>query len=296
MEKMLRDKRIILLFVLPALLIYVVVVPLPLLTAIGLSFTDWDLLNPIKFVGLRNFDRLFTVDYVFWQAVRNTLVYMFGSIILQIPLAFFLASLLFTDLKGRNIFRTVFFLPVTLSGAAVALMWYFFYHPNVGLINQVVRLFGSKDFSHPWLAEESTALAAVIASVAWQWAGYHMVLCLTGMSSISKNLFDAAKIDGASNFQLSMRIVLPLVLPILSVSAILITTSSLKSFDSIWLMTQGEPQHATEVIASHMYIKTFLQQKYGYGAALGVVLFVLCIGSTLIIRKSYKVLEKRHGG
>jgi raffinose/stachyose/melibiose transport system permease protein len=232
---------------------------------------------------------------VFWQAVRNTFVYLFGSIILQIPLAFLLANLLHTGIKGRDFFRTVFFLPVTLSGAAVALMWYFFYHPNVGLINQIVRIFAGDDFSFPWLAKENTALYAVIASVAWQWTGYHMVISLTGMTSISSDLFEAARIDGANGFQISRRIVLPLILPVISVSSILIITSSLKSFDSIWIMTQGEPDHATEVIASHMYIKTFLQQKYGYGSSLGVILFFLCVGSTLLVRKVFGFWEKRHG-
>lgn len=294
MDKMLRDTRVILAMVLPALAIYVFVVPVPLIAALGFSLTDWNLISPIEFVGFRNFIRLVTVDYVFWQAVRNTFVYLLGSVLLQIPMAFLLANLLHRAGAGRDLFRTILFLPVTLSGAAVALMWYFFYHPNAGLINQVVRAVGASEFSFPWLADERTALYAVIVSVAWQWTGYHMVVALTGMTTIPSELFEAATIDGASAFQVSWRIVLPLILPVLSVSTILIATSSLKSFDAIWIMTQGEPNHASEVIASHMYVKTFLQQKYGYGSALGVVLFVLCVVSTVLIRKTFGVLGKRY--
>jgi len=287
---MLRNPWTIAFFILPAFLVYSLIIPIPLITSLGLSGFDWNLLGPMKFVGLRNFINLFTNDFILMQALRNTLVYVVFSILLQLPMAFLLANILGTTLPGRNAFRTIIYMPVTFSGVAVSLIWYFFYHPSVGLLNQFIRSIGFPRFNLAWLATESTALGAVLVSVAWQWTGYHMVLYLAGMASIPVEVIESAKIDGANALQLARHIIFPFLLPMLSVSTVLITTSSLKSFDSIYIMTEGGPNHATEVLASHMYVKSFGQLKYGYGSAIGVLLFILCLVATLIIRRVYKSL------
>lgn len=290
MDKMLRNPWTIALFILPVFLVYSLIIPVPLVTSLVLSGFEWNLLAPMKFVGARNFINLFTNDFILMQAMRNTFVYLVFSILLQLPMAFLLANILGMDLPGRNAFRTILYMPVTFSGVAVSLIWYFFYHPSIGLLNQLIRLIGFPDFHLAWLGKESTALGAVIVSVAWQWTGYHMVLYLSGMASIPDEVIESARIDGANALQLSRHIIFPFLLPMLSVSTVLITTSSLKSFDSIYIMTDGGPNHATEVLASHMYVKSFAQLKYGYGSAIGVLLFILCIIATVIIRRTYKAL------
>lgn len=287
MERMLRDKKTLLILLLPALIVFLIYIPIPAITSILLSFFKWDLIGEMKFVGLDNFKFLFFDDYVFGMAMKNTLVFLFVSILLQLPMAFFLANILSRSMRGRKLFRNIIFLPVTFSGVAVSLMFYFIYHPEIGLLNQLLRLAGIQT-SFPWLANEKTALLAVVATLAWQWTGYHMVIYMAGITNIPIELMEAAKIDGCSEWQITRHIIFPLLLPILKVSTVLITTSSLKSFDMIFIMTFGGPNHASEVIASHMYTKTFAQMKYGYGSALSTLLMFLCIFSTVLINKLFE--------
>jgi raffinose/stachyose/melibiose transport system permease protein len=295
MEKMLRDKRVLALFLLPVLLVYSVVIPIPLIVSVFLSFFDWNLLKAPIWIGFKNFINLFTNDFIFKKAIVNTFYYMGVSVLLQLPMAFLLANLLYFKKRGSDFFRNIIYLPVTFSGVAVSLMWYFIYHPSVGLLNQAIRLFGAKDFSFAWLSESSTAMFAVVMSVAWQWTGYHMVLYIAGMTSISQEIIESARIDGANILQIVRHIVFPFLIPMISVSSVLITTSSLRSFDSVYIMTQGGPNHATEVLASHMYVKSFAQLKYGYGSSIGVLLFVLCVVATIIIGKIFSAIGEKNG-
>ena len=292
MEKMLRDPKTILLLIGPALLVFVLFIPVPAIASVALSFTRWDLIGEIRFIGLGNYSFLFVDDYVIQTAFKNTLVFVGLSILLQLPIAFLLANILGRKLRGRHAFRNIIFLPVTFSSVAVSLMFYFVYHPNVGLLNQALSVFGS-DVSHAWLGSADTALVSVVVSLAWQWAGYHMVIYLAGMSAIEQDLFDAAKIDGCSELQVTRHVIFPLLIPVLQVSLVLITVSSLKSFDQIYVMTFGGPNHSSEVIASHMYTKTFAQLKYGYGSTLSTFLMALCVGATMLINAIFKRAGKR---
>lgn len=290
MERMLRDKKVLLIFLLPALIIYLLFIPAPAVTSLLLSFTKWDLVGAIKFIGLDNYKFLFMDDAVFGTAVRNTFIFVAVSILMQLPMAFLLANILGRQMKGRNAFRNIIFLPVTFSSVAVALMFYFVYQPDTGLLNQLLKLIGI-NANLAWLGDAKTALLSVIATLAWQWTGYHMVIYMAGITSIPSDLMEAAKIDGCSEWQVTWNIIFPLLLPVIQVSTVLITTSSLKAFDMIYIMTFGGPNHASEVLASHMYTKTFAQMKYGYGSALSGVLMVLCILSTVIINRLFKTVE-----
>ena len=290
MEKMLRDKKILIIFLMPALTIYMLFIPAPALTSLLLSLTKWDLVGTIKFIGLDNYRFLLFDDAVFGTALRNTLIFVAVSILMQLPMAFLLANILGRQMKGRNIFRNIIFLPVTFSSVAVALMFYFVYQPDAGLLNQFIRLVGINT-NVAWLAEAKTALLSVIATLAWQWTGYHMVIYMAGITSIPADLMEAAKIDGCNEWQVTWKIIFPLLLPVIQVSTVLITTSSLKAFDMIYIMTFGGPNHASEVLASHMYTKTFAQMKYGYGSALSSILMILCILSTIIINRFFKTAE-----
>lgn len=281
MDRMLRDKKTIALFVLPCLIVFALIIPIPLCMAFGLSFTKWDLISEMKFVGLKNYIRMFTADKVFLQSIGNTLVYLLYSILLQLPLAYFLALILSGKRRMNKFFQNAYYVPVALSASAVSMMFYFIYHPDIGVLNGIIRLF-DPDFSQAWLADERTAMLAVCVKVAWQFVGYHMILFIAGVTSISTDLFEAAKVDGASWWQTVRYVVTPLMKPMFRVSLILITTSSLKSFDSVYVMTGGGPMHATEVMASWMYSQAFHGMKYGYGAAIGVFLFVLCVVTSLI--------------
>lgn len=285
MNKMMSNKKTIALFVAPAFLLFTLIIPIPLLTSVGLSFFDWDLLSPARFVGVKNFIRLFTRDDIFIMAIKNTFVYLILSMLFQLPLAYFLAILLTRGRRFEKLVRNTVFMPAVLSGTAVALMFYFIYHPEVGILNTFLKALGQKDLIHLWLADKNTAMVCVCASVAWQWVGYHMVIYVTGITAIPVDILEAAKIDGAGSWKLITRIITPNMKPVLKVSLVLIITSSFKAFDSIFVMTGGGPSHATEVMASHMYTKAFLQLKYGYGCAIGLFLFVLCLIFSTVVQR-----------
>lgn len=284
MDKMLRNKKMILLFISPAVLLFTVIIPIPLIASMGLSFYKWNLLSPAKFTGLKNFIRLFTRDDVFITAIKNTFIYMGLSTLFQIPLAYFLAILLTRGKRFETLVRNTIFMPVVLSGTAVSLMFYFIYHPEVGIVNSFLEKIGHPELTRFWLADTGTALLCVCIAVAWQYVGYHMVIFVTGIAAIPTDMIEAAKIDGANSWQLITKIITPNMKPVLKVSLVLIMTSSLKSFDSIYIMTGGGPLHATEVLASHMYNKAFLNLSYGYGCAIGLILFVMCLAASGIIQ------------
>jgi ABC-type sugar transport systems, permease components len=285
MDRMLRDKKTIILFMAPAILIFTLVIPIPLAASIGLSFFKWDLLSDAKFVGVKNFIRLFTSDRVFGTTVRNTFSYMLLSVLFQIPLAYCLSIFLTRGKRFEKLVRNTLFMPAVLSGTAVSLMFYFIYHPEVGLVNAVLRLMGKPELTRFWLADENTAMVCVCLAVAWQFVGYHMLIYVTGIIAIPLDIIEAAKIDGANVWQLALRVITPNMKPVLRVSIVLIMTSSFKSFDSIYVMTGGGPAHKTEVMASYMYNKAFLNLKYGYGCAVGLMLFVMCLVVSLAIQK-----------
>lgn len=269
----------------PAILIFTLVIPVPLAASIGLSFFKWDLLSDAKFVGVKNFIRLFTSDRVFGTTVRNTFFYMLLSVLFQIPLAYCLSIFLTRGKRFEKLVRNTLFMPAVLSGTAVSLMFYFIYHPEVGLVNAVLKLMGKPELTRFWLADENTAMVCVCLAVAWQFVGYHMLIYVTGIIAIPLDIIEAAKIDGANVWQLALRVITPNMKPVLRVSLVLIMTSSFKSFDSIYVMTGGGPAHKTEVMASYMYNKAFLNLKYGYGCAIGLMLFAMCLVVSLAIQK-----------
>ena len=282
MDRMLRDKKIIALFITPVLIIFSCLIPIPLILSLALGFFRWNLLDLPRFVGLDNFIRLFTMDDIFLQSIKNTLQYVLYTAVMQIPIAVIFAVMLTRGKRFEKLFVNLIFMPVALSGTAVALMFYFIYNPT-GVLNAALTAIGLNTLTHSWLAEEATAMAAICVKVAWQFIGYHMVIYITGIANISQDLVEAAKIDGASTPQITTRIILPLLKPVALTSTVLVCVNGLKSFDSVYVMTRGGPFNATEVMASHMYNNAFLQMDYGYSAAIGVILFVLCIVVTKLL-------------
>ncbi len=287
MQKMLSNKWVILAFVAPAVLLYAMVVPYPLLKSIQYSFYRWNIIGTAQFVGFQNYVRIFTSDYVFTTALKNTALFTIGSIVLQIPLAFILAVSLTKATRLNKFFKSVYFLPCTISGAAVSLLWQFIYHPNMGIINAVLKSLGLGGWARTWLAEPDFALWAVVISISWQWFGYHMVIFLTSLSTISPEIFEAAEVDGATGWKKVWYITYPLMKPFIKISMILITTSSIKAFDNVYVLTGGGPANSSTVLALHMYNRAFLQLQYGYGAALAVILLILCVVLSGVLNKVF---------
>jgi len=291
MEFMRKNKKTILAFVLPALIIYTAIVMIPILFSVYYSFFRWNILDTIKFTGLNNYINLFSKDAIFIKSMKNTFLLMFWSLVIQTPLAIALAIAISGRIKGKRYFKTVFFLPNILSSVAIGLLWTFVYNPEFGIVNRLLSSVGLGKFIRLWLADEKTVMGSVIAVICWQFVGYHMIIYLAAIENIPADLKEAALIDGVNQFGMIMHIILPLIKPIIGIDTVLMATGSLRFFDLIYVMTNGGPNHASEVIASYMYYKSFRDYQYGYGSAVSVVLLILCLIVTFILKKAFKSEE-----
>ena len=288
MEKMLRDKKNIALMMLPILVVYVLFVPVPAVTSFAMSLTDWKGLGTPSFVGLENYIKMFTKDRVFIIAFKNTMKWMAAGLVMQLVTAFLLALLINSKIKGRSFFRSIMFMPTTFSAVAVSLIWYFVYHPEIGMINQFIRSIGFEEFNYAWLRDSRFALYGVLISVTWQWAGYYVVIFLSGLVGIPKELEEAAKIDGANYIKVVQHIYMPYLKPIFRVVLVLSITSSFKGFGPVFVMTQGGPNNATMLLGLRMYLKGFGALEYGYGCAAAVVITLLCVSATVIVNTLFR--------
>ena len=287
MKSIRSNKYTILLFVAVPMLIYVFFALIPILYNIYISLFDTNLLTPGKFVGLKNYARLLK-DTTFLRALRNNIFLVIGSLAAHMGLGLFFANAIFQKVKGSIFFQSVFFLPSVICGVAVGLIWTFVYHGNYGLLNAFLKLIGQGDLQQVWLSNKNLALICIIVVVMWQWVGYHVVIQLAAMRNIPQELYEAAQLDGASEWQQFKNITVPLIRPILKVDAVLIITGALKYYDLVAVMTNGGPNHATEVMSTYMYYEAFNVLKFGYSSAIGVVLLILCMSAVMLTNKVFK--------
>lgn len=281
MNKMLSSKKYIALFVLPAFAIFFIFGLVPIVQNIWMSLFRTDLMSPGQFVGLKNYINLFH-DSIFIQSLTNNLLMVFGSLIAHLPLALLLGNLLVHKIRGSKFFQSVFFLPSVVCGAAVGLTWSFIYNSEFGMVNAILKALRLVNLQHQWLSDENTVIFAIIIVVMWQFVGYHMVIQMAAMRNVDPALYEAASIDGASNWRQFWSITLPQIKPVLKVDVILIITGSLKYFDLVFVMTGGGPSHASELLSTYMYYQGFRTMKYGYASAIGNILLLLCMVAVAI--------------
>ncbi len=284
MNKVLSSKRNILLFVAPTFLLYSVFVLAPIIYNFYLSLFRTDLMSPPQFIGIDNYINLFK-DKIFIKSLFNNIILVIGSVVAHLGLALFFANVLFQKIKGSKIFQSVFFLPCVICGVAIGMMFTFIYNSEFGLINRLLDLLKMPQFKHSWLNEPSTAMVAVTAVVMWRFVGYHMVIQLAAMKSIPLELYEAAAIDGASQWQRFSKITFPLIKHIFRIDIVLVVTGSLKYFDLVFAMTKGGPSHASEVLATYMFTQGFRTLKYGYASAIGMIMLVLCMLTIFIVNR-----------
>jgi len=273
------------LFLLPNLLGFLVFILLPLIASFGLSFTSWDLLTPIKWIGLGNYKTLIS-DQVFWKVLWNTIYFTIGNVPVGIILSLFLAITLNQKIKGITIFRAVYFLPVISSTVAVAIVWQWLYNPQFGLLNYLLSLVGIDGPN--WLSSTTWAMPAVIITSIWRGLGFNMVLFLAGLQGIPETYYDAAKIDGANWWALFKNITVPLLSPTTFFVVVISIINSFQVFDLIYVMTAGGPARSTSVLVHYLYQNAFQYFKMGYASAIGYVLFFLVFTVILIQLKRTK--------
>ena len=289
MNKMYSNKLIILVFLFPALLLFCGVLIAPIGASAYFSFFDWNGLGAKTFIGFSNYKELFTSDAIgFMKALRNSLLLAAFSVALQLPLALWLALTLGKKVKGERFFLSVFFMPVLISTVVIGQLWLKIYNPDYGILNVFLRSIGLSNWTHIWLGEKATALGAVFVPTLWQYVGYHMLLLYAGVKSVPPELREAAMLDGASDRQVDRYIVLPYIKPIIRISVIFAVTGSLKSFDLIYVLTNGGPLHATEVPSTLMINMLFLRNRYGMGSTIAVLLIILCFAFALLINRIFK--------
>ncbi|MCK9286141.1 MAG: sugar ABC transporter permease [Sphaerochaetaceae bacterium] len=249
----------------------------PIFQSARYSLYRWDGLGPItRFIGLENYKEIFQ-DPIFWKSLKNNLIVVFFSLATQMPPALFLAIILTGRIRGKSFLRTVYFAPQIVSTVAASYLFYYVYEPTFGLLNNLLKGIGLDSLTRGWLGDPSLALYAVMVVISWKYIGFYMVLFMAAIEGIPNELFEAARIDGCSSFQVIRKITLPLLSGTIKTACILSIVGSIKYFDLIWVMTSGGPAHSTELIATYMYKKTFLSWEMGYGAALAFVLFAIAI-------------------
>lgn len=281
-----KDLLPIIFFLSPSMVLFVVFLIFPIIQSIYYSFFNWKGFGPaVNYVGLDNFRRILT-DQVFFIALKNGLIIVVLSLLIQLPMAMGLALLLGRELPGRAFFRTVFFMPYVFSEVMTAIMWLSLYNPDPdrGFLNAILILIpGLKP--HTWLGDPNTVMLCIFVVLTWKYFGFHLLLYMTGLQSIPEEFEEAALIDGANRRQLITHITLPLLSTTIRTSVYLSILGSLQQFVLVWIMTRGGPVYASEVMATYMYRFGFVRFYLGYGSAVAIVMFLICLFISLLYQR-----------
>ena len=265
------------LWVLPAVALFVVFRLYPMAFGLYLSLNEWDGIKPMVFRGLANYRQALFEDAVFWLALWHNVAFAVGTVIGKNGLAIVLAVLLNADIRGRTFFRTTLFMPVVMSFVVVGLLWGWIFNFQFGLLNSLLVAAGLDGWRTDWLGDPRLALFSLIGVDVWKWYGFHMVIYLAGLQTIPPVLYEAAIIDGATAWQQFRRVTLPLLRPIVVVNVTLALMGAFNVFDLIYVMTQGGPANATNVVMIHAYLQGFKFYQMGYASAISYVLMLIVI-------------------
>lgn len=280
-----REALAALLFLLPNLIGFVIFMAGPLLASLGISFFEWNLLNPPTWLGIDNYQYLLG-DADFWSSLQATLYYMAGSVPLGVVSALALAMALNQKIRGITFYRTVYFIPVVSSMIAVALMWRWMYNPTSGILNYILNsIFEALRLpwtAPEWLQSRTWAMPAIILMSVWKGVGYNMVLFLAGLQGIPAHLYEAAEIDGATGMRKFWHITLPLLTPTTFFIVIISIIGSFQIFEQAYIMTQGGPARATVTTVYYIYENGFQWYRMGYASAVAWALFAMILVVTLV--------------
>jgi raffinose/stachyose/melibiose transport system permease protein len=288
-DRRFQNRLVIILFLLPALVLFLLFVIYPIFRSVYYSMYDWKGFGPaVDYVGLGNYKKIFG-DEVFIKSIKNVLLIIILSLGLQLPMALILAVLVGRDLPGRSFFRTVFFLPYVLSEVNTGIMWMLLYNadPERGFFNAILVSLGLQPVA--WLADMNVVIYAVFITLTWKYFGFHMLLYLTGLQNIPREIEEAARIDGANAFQNFFHITLPLLGSTIKTSVYMSVLGSIQQFVLIWIMTRGGPVNASETMATYMYRFGFVRFQLGYGAAVAIIMFLIC----MIFSLFYQALTRK---
>jgi len=262
------------LWVLPAVLVYAIFKLVPLVSGLYMALLRWDGIEDPRYIGLRNFQKILNDDLTI-QVLLNNVEYAIGTVIGKIVLSLFLAIMLNQALRGRTFYRTSLFMPVVMSFVVIGILWRWLFNSEFGLINTLLGSLGLDVLTQDWLGDTNIALRSLIIVDIWKWYGFHMVIFLAGLQSIPSELYEAAKIDGASVWQQFRYVTLPMLQPVMIVNVTLSLMGAFNVFDIPYVMTEGGPANSTNVMALHIYLRGFKFYRFGFSAALSYVLLVI---------------------
>ena len=289
MKRDLSYKFNIFLFLLPALFLFVAILVAPIVMSAAYSLTKWNGFTTPEFIGLANYRELFTSKSInILRALKNAMLLALLSTCIQLPFALWLALKLSKHIPGERAYLSIYFMPVLISTVVIGQLWLKIYNPDYGVLNMALRGMGLESWTRIWLGDKSTALGACFVPILWQYVGYHMLLMYAGIKGVPPELNEAAMLDGCTEGQVNRYIIIPYIRPILRVSVIFAVTGSLKSFDLIYVLTNGGPNHATEVPSTLMINLLFLRNRYGMGSTIAVMLIVLCFAFAILINFIFK--------
>jgi raffinose/stachyose/melibiose transport system permease protein len=287
MHKVLSNKTAIFLFVAPGVILFILTFLAPIILSGYYSFTDT--LGPgtnVKMVGFDNYQNLLFQDERFWISLRNAILLGLGFIVIQHPICILFA--IWLDRiggKAEKIFRTIFFIPCVISVVVISKMWLSVLDPTFGILNKLLDMVGLSSLQHVWLGESSTALGSMLFILIWAGFGWGLLFYYAGIKGIPEDLYEAAKLDGASGFKLHLRITVPLLSPVIAVQVTLAMITALKQMEMVFLTTNGGPGDSTQFLAVYLYNKAFSASQYGYANAISILFVVVCLLFTYLSNK-----------
>lgn len=273
------------LFVLPSLLLFAAFLAIPLVYSLIISFSDWSMMRGPTWIGLENYQRLLTDD-IFFLSLRNTAVFTILFVPTLTVLSLGSAALLNQKIRGKNLFKALIFIPVITPSIVVGVVWTYFYQPELGLLNGLLRLLNLP--TGLWLGSQEMALPALVIVTLWQRFGWFMILFLAGLQDIPVEVKEAAAIDGASPWQSFWQITVPLLRPTVVLVTILAAISAFQVFDLIFIMTEGGPAYATQTLSYYIYTKAFRSFDMGYAAAMSYVLFAILLVLSIVQMRIFR--------
>ena len=277
-------------FVLPAFAVYLLFFGIPFIATIWLSFTEWNGIGQPAFTGMENYLRL-SGDAAMWAALGNNVIWVIIGTIAPVFIGLIIAVMLWSDARGSMTYRTIYFLPVVLSPVVIGIIWGWIYNPLFGLLNTGLRAVGLGKFAIGWLGESETALYAVLVTAIWSYLGFCIVVLFAGLQKVDPELVGAARIDGANARQRFRHVIIPQIRPVLTMVIVYTVIGGFNVFDVVWVMTNGGPNNASEVIATYTYEIAFRGNEYGYGATLSMVMSVLSLIAAWITMKMRRIDE-----
>jgi len=286
MNTILNSRKTIFLLVFPGLAIMVFAILAPILLSVIYSLSDWSGFGARNFIGLANYKEVITQDPTFWRSLYNALLLLGVTVFIQNVLAFILASVLIhLTPKLSLILRTIYFIPAILTVVVITKLWVNILNPNFGLLNKMLTSLGLDSWGHAWLSDPKTALGAVIFITVWHGFGWALLFYYSGLTTVPRELEEAAMVDGAGPVTRYLKVVIPFMMPVIQAVIIIDITACLKQMEIVMLSTGGGPGNTTQFVAYHLYEQAFKYSRYGFGNAISILFVIIALTITLLARK-----------